>query len=219
MKLTLNWPTSLQKNKKRLYLLEEFYFYNLINISSQKSGPALYQFPKLKQREKSQFCLMPYCMLDPPAACCWNQHNSFQRAANSEETIHKPADKHQEQVQVLQTPVSTKTRFLQLCFCSCSGTVILPTQSRRILFLHAVVTGASVTWTIFRTSPPPAKRNEELETRAQFLHISSPRQPMLCGLQPGDVCRLLFAAHRFEYFVDSSRLWLHHMMAGAKTKM
>lgn len=162
---------------------------------------------------------MAYCMLDPPAACCLNQHDTSQRAANSEETIHKPADEHQKQVQGLQTPVSTKTRLLQLCFCSCSGTVILPTQSRRIPFLHAVVTGASVTCTIFRASPPPAKRNEELESRARFLHISSPRQPTLCGLHSGDVCRLLFAAHRLECFVDSARLWLHHMMAGAKTKM
>lgn len=46
MKLTLNWPILVKK--KGLSLLEELYFYNLINISFQKSGPALYQFPKLK---------------------------------------------------------------------------------------------------------------------------------------------------------------------------
>lgn len=120
---------------------------------------------------------MAYCMLDPPAACCLNQHNSFQGAANSEETIHKSADEQQKQLQVLQTSVSTKTRFLQLCFCSCSGTVILPTPSRRILFLHAVVTGASATCTIFRTSPVPAQRHEELETRAPISPLADPSCP------------------------------------------
>lgn len=106
-------------------------------------------------------------MLDPPAACCINQHDSFQGAANSE------ADEHQKQVQLLQTPAPTKARFLQVCFCSCSGTAIPPTHSRRIPFLHAVVTGASVTCIIFGTSPLPAKRTEELETRAPISPLAA----------------------------------------------
>lgn len=71
----------------------------------------------------------------------------------------KPVDEHQKEMQVLQTPVSTQSGFLHLCFCLYSGTVILPTQKQKdpipscsgnrsickVLFLEA-------------TSPLPAER-------------------------------------------------------------
>lgn len=68
--------------------------------------------------------------------------------------------------------------FLQLCFCSYSGTVILLTQSRRIPFLHAVVTEASATPTIFRSNQSTASRarNEELQARTRMWLLLCPTQ-------------------------------------------